>query len=587
MSMQEPTDNQLDGLFRKSAEEFVVPYDPAAWQALKNRLDAHDRLTVWEHVLRWGLPVLLLAILTAGSWNANRKQARASQTLRSGVAAGQSAGENKVSQLNSAAQKRQPRIDNSPFHPNETLRADLPKPDGPTKGAIAQPGANEPPVGVTHADERVANADESVVPSTTNKGGFPTTAGVTDHSSNSSKQTTLAKRAYPPDSPVRPSTVMAPVPAVSASRTKSNKRAITMEQTKRVRSGTTHQRGLGKMARNENKNRSTTSLSAKDHLVAPERLFTKHRETPSATGESWVKKSGNGNRQLPDALVRAYTVTTTTTPVSAQATTDKGNQSAQPASFVELTNRPGQWPKPLSFIGRDVSAPATPIALEMAAAKQSLSTQPAYIQKGMSIRFVASPDLSGIRLNNLSRPGQNIGLLLEYRMASRWSVQAGVLRSTKVYRASTTAYELPDYTKRWKVQPQRVNGRCSMLDIPLNLRYDVALRPRSKGRLPSRWFVSGGVTTYIMQKEDYDYVYAEADKKHVYPNAYPSMTGWHGKTGAVGFSQLNLSMGYELALGRRLSWQVEPFVKVPMKGVGYFKVDLLSTGAFFSLRYKL
>jgi hypothetical protein len=209
------------------------------------------------------------------------------------------------------------------------------------------------------------------------------------------------------------------------------------------------------------------------------------------------------------------------------------------------------------------------------------------MQKGMSVRFAVSPDLSGIGLKDFSRPGTNVGLLLEYRMASRWSVQAGVIRSTKVYKASTTEYDLPDYTAKWRVQPQSVSGRCSMLDIPLNLRYDVALRPRSNDLPPSRWFVSGGVTTYIMKKEDYTYIYAEKDKSHVYPNTSPSMTEWHGKTGAYGFSQLNLSMGYEQAFSRRLSWQVEPFVKVPLKGVGYYKINLLSTGAFFSLRYKL
>ena len=59
------------------------------------------------------------------------------------------------------------------------------------------------------------------------------------------------------------------------------------------------------------------------------------------------------------------------------------------------------------------------------------------------------------------------------------------------------------------------------------------------------------------------------------------------KTGLYGFSQLNLSVGYERALSRRLSWPVEPFAKVPLKGVGFFKINLLSAGAFFSLRYKL
>jgi hypothetical protein len=244
-----------------------------------------------------------------------------------------------------------------------------------------------------------------------------------------------------------------------------------------------------------------------------------------------------------------------------------------------LTNRPGQWPKPLSFSGRELTAPISSIET-----KQPVSVQPVPSQKGLSVRFVVSPDLSAIGLRNFQRPGTNVGLLLEYRLASRWSVQAGVMRSTKVYKALTSQYELPAYTTKWNVLPVSVNGRCNMIDIPINVRYDLALRPRLNGQIPSRWFVSGGVTTYIMQQEDYIYNYADEDKPHVYRD---DRKEWHGSTGRYDFSQLNISAGYERALSRRLSWQVEPFVKVPLKGVGYYKINLLSTGAFFSLRYKL
>lgn len=197
----------------------------------------------------------------------------------------------------------------------------------------------------------------------------------------------------------------------------------------------------------------------------------------------------------------------------------------------------------------------------------------------MSVRFVVSPDLSTVGLKNFARPGTNVGLMLEYRLARRWSIQAGALWSTKVYNAN----EVPAYTSYWSVKPEGVSGRCSLFDIPINLRYDFALPTRPDGQTQTRWFVSGGATTYIMQQEDYDYKYANPDDPHIYPNR----RGWHGTTGRYNFSQLNLSVGYEQTLSRRLSWQAEPFMKVPLQGVGYYKINLLSTGAFLSLRYKL
>jgi hypothetical protein len=86
-----------------------------------------------------------------------------------------------------------------------------------------------------------------------------------------------------------------------------------------------------------------------------------------------------------------------------------------------------------------------------------------------------------------------------------------------------------------------------------------------------------------MLQEDYSYNYANPDDPRINDRARE----WTTSTGSYGFSHLNVSAGYERAFGKRLSWQVEPFVKVPLKGVGYYKLNLISTGAFFSLRYKL
>ena len=200
--------------------------------------------------------------------------------------------------------------------------------------------------------------------------------------------------------------------------------------------------------------------------------------------------------------------------------------------------------------------------------------------RGLSVRFAVSPDLSGIGLKNFARPGTNIGLLLEYRLSSRWSIQAGVIQSTKVYKALTSEYTVPGrFVEITHETTESVDGRCTMFDIPINMRYDVVVKSRLDGALPTRWFLSGGVTSYIMKKEEYHYTYP--------PHTYNQPEDYSASSGGYGFSHINVSMGYERSISRRLSWQIEPFMKMPLKGVGFFKVNLSSTGAFFSLRYKL
>lgn len=70
--MQELSDDQMDELFRKSAEEFDPPYNPDDWQAMNRALDEHGRTVTWERLLRWGVPIVLLLLLTGGFWLYNK-----------------------------------------------------------------------------------------------------------------------------------------------------------------------------------------------------------------------------------------------------------------------------------------------------------------------------------------------------------------------------------------------------------------------------------------------------------------------------------------------------------------------------------
>ncbi|GAB4037016.1 hypothetical protein GCM10028774_30990 [Spirosoma jeollabukense] len=302
-----------------------------------------------------------------------------------------------------------------------------------------------------------------------------------------------------------------------------------------------------KLSRTAN-NRTDEAFLVTDSAVPTTSPFAKKRET---------NKAG------------VVQIGTTTSSDNVSALESSGSGPIVLTDIRELAARPGKWPKS-TFANPDVVA--QPETLTHSALPKS-ATQ---TQRGLSVRVVVAPDLSTVGLKNFSRPGTNVGLLLEYRLASRWSVQAGLIKSTKVYRALPNEYNSP-----WTLPPNlsNVDGQCTMFDIPVNVRYDFALRPRQDGRLPNRWFVSGGVTSYIMKQEDYVYNYSG----YVHNPSSP----YSGNSGGYGFSQLNVSFGYEHAFSKRLSWQVEPFMKVPLKGVGYYKINLVSTGAFFSIRYKL
>ena len=186
-----------------------------------------------------------------------------------------------------------------------------------------------------------------------------------------------------------------------------------------------------------------------------------------------------------------------------------------------------------------------------------------------AVRFGISPDLSTVGLKNFSKPGSAVSLLVEYALLRKLYVQTGISRSVKKYNAVDGEYiwrsKYPP-----KVLPDNVEGICNVLEIPLNLRYDIVETDRV------RWFTSAGASSYYMQKEKYKYNYP--------PHTYGAK-GWEGKTGWYFMSHVNASAGYEYRLSQKLSLLAEPYVRIPIKRVGYGKVNLVTAGVWISLRY--
>lgn len=192
----------------------------------------------------------------------------------------------------------------------------------------------------------------------------------------------------------------------------------------------------------------------------------------------------------------------------------------------------------------------------------------------MAVRFGYSPDLSTVGLKDFSKPGTSVSLLVEYSFLPRFYLQSGAVWSRKDYSASAEAYQLPKHKYYPPLALSGIDGVCKVLEIPLNVRYDIALGERS------RWFATGGFSSYHMNAEKYKYYYIDPND----PSA-EKWPGWNGKTGWYWLSHANVSAGYEYRISRKLSLLAEPSIRMPLKRVGYGKVNLITTGLWLSVRY--
>ncbi len=188
-----------------------------------------------------------------------------------------------------------------------------------------------------------------------------------------------------------------------------------------------------------------------------------------------------------------------------------------------------------------------------------------------AINFGASPDYSSVTFGQSEPLGYNIQVGLAFNITRRLQVKTALIRSLKLYEAYADDYAWP---AKWGTPTSPlvdVGASCNMLDIPVSLTYFVARKNKNS------YFTSLGITNYYMLKEKYEYHYVNDND----PNL--KWKKWEGSTGFAANSIANVSIGMQRKISDKLSIQIEPFLKIPLKSIGFGNVKLYSAGLFFNV----
>ncbi|GAB3287396.1 porin family protein [Hymenobacter tenuis] len=190
------------------------------------------------------------------------------------------------------------------------------------------------------------------------------------------------------------------------------------------------------------------------------------------------------------------------------------------------------------------------------------------------VGVVGGPELTAVLPGPGARLGGTFGLTAEYRLSSRWRIRTGVLRSVKRYAARGSDYNPPPTYWTWRIPIEQVDANCRIVEIPLDVRYEVISRPTYS------LYASAGLTSLLMRNERYSYHY---DINGQYVNRTWSLS----KGSNAALRVVNLSAGLEHTLSGRWTMQTEPFLKLPLSGVGFGKIRLNSAGVLLGVKYGL
>ncbi len=503
MSTQELPDDELDKLFRKSAEEFEPNFDPQAWNAMRKKLDNTENIVKRPLLWPWLLALFFFASIAVGGYlsnwsfvkNVNRPNLPSTSHPSSNSAA-------KPSTINNGIKEKSTTNTSSTLSsisPKETKKEKVRGSSEITNDIIKSP-QNNPSTSLEESSQqnRLSNSSNSnfIKPTTTKRKIFKKQTSPSERLLNNRLQEVAFKGNQPPSSNIQEKS-------------------------------------------NEGKNRKTSSSSSEP--LFEDKIILNNKEKDSTPSTPTLLGAVEGGSNL-----------TTTSSLQIEP----------------LESKPWQWlPSQTAPVTISYQAPSNPV--------RSLPQEASSLFKpGLSAKVILAPDFSFIDFNQFTNPGSVVGALIEYRFNNRLSIQIGAMRSVKLYGATGAQYQWPSNWNSQKVRPTSVDANCKVLDIPLNLRYDFTQGTKS------RWFVSSGLSSYMMLNEKYDYNYPPGSTNIKWYK-------WNGTTGNYWLGVLNISVGFERQIGKHFTLQAEPYLKTPMAEVGFGKIRLRSAGLLMSVRYRL
>lgn len=190
-----------------------------------------------------------------------------------------------------------------------------------------------------------------------------------------------------------------------------------------------------------------------------------------------------------------------------------------------------------------------------------------------SFALVGGMDASTVKFRHSSKAGINAGFMTGYHFNETWSLHTGVLFTKKNYSMAGEDFHAPKGSWVANYKLTMVEGYCNMWEVPLLIRY------KFNGSAKRGFFLSTGISSYFMTRENYNYSY--------YWNGQPITRNSNYPTGNTHLlSILKLSGGWRKSIGPGTSILIEPYAALPLSGLGYGSIRLSSFGLNFSLQLR-
>ena len=197
--------------------------------------------------------------------------------------------------------------------------------------------------------------------------------------------------------------------------------------------------------------------------------------------------------------------------------------------------------------------------------KKTQTSKKSVKENGLYAGIIAGPDFSKVKSEDFRKPGFNAGIFLGYQISKKFFAETGFTSGTKYYSSDGQTFHEQGAAMPDGMVVNNLQSYSRVLEIPLKIGYRIYKKNRSS------FFVAAGVSAYIMtmEKNNYNVTMNGNEEK---------MVGLYEKNNVKTPAEFNLSTGWEYHLKGLMNIRIEPYLKLPLQGIGVGKLPVTSAG---------
>jgi hypothetical protein len=208
----------------------------------------------------------------------------------------------------------------------------------------------------------------------------------------------------------------------------------------------------------------------------------------------------------------------------------------------------------------------------------NIESEPVQVKLHKTKRFylaaMISPDITVVKLQRPQNIGLNFTGLVGFQINKTISIESGLAIGKKYYYSSGRFFDSANTHLRNHPSIVNADGYGKITEIPLNIRFNIA-------NVKSNMFFAGiGTESYIIHEEQYSYTLDKNGRTYKGNAAYK-------KYSTSFFANIQLSAGVEHTMGNFCELRIEPYYRLPIKGIGVGQLPITSVGVNVGISKKI